>query len=162
MEFPIHEYSHSTGCSVSGGYVYRGCAIPDLQGTYFFADYCSSNIWSFRYDGKVLSGFQDRTVELDPPLYSISSISSFGEDAAGEMYICDLFGGEVFKIVPVTPLDPADINGDGTVDLLDSDVLTQVLLGVVPGPSFCEVQRADVNQDGLTNGLDVQAWLDEL
>ncbi|UCG33591.1 MAG: PQQ-dependent sugar dehydrogenase, partial [Phycisphaerales bacterium] len=101
MEFPIHAYSHGGGrCSVTGGYVYRGCEIPDLAGTYFFADYCSAQIWSFRFDGVTVSEFTDRTAELDPPgALAITSITSFGEDAFGELYICDL-GGEVFRIVP--------------------------------------------------------------
>lgn len=99
--FPIYEYSHSGGnCSVTGGYVYRGGAIPFLQGTYFFADFCSNQIWSFRYDGNNLTEFQNRTSELAPGGgLSITSISSFGEDASGELYITDLNGGEVFKIV---------------------------------------------------------------
>ncbi|MEW6744847.1 MAG: PQQ-dependent sugar dehydrogenase [Planctomycetota bacterium] len=97
---PIHEYSHSAGCSITGGYVYRGCTMPDLQGTYFFADYCSNKIWSFRYDGTTLTDFTDRTAELEPDgAPTINSISSFGEDALGELYIVDQ-GGEVFKIVP--------------------------------------------------------------
>jgi len=98
---PIYEYPHSSGaCSVTGGYVYRGGAIPQLQGTYFFADYCNDQIWSFKYVSGSVTEYQNRTAELAPGSgLSIGSISSFGEDAAGEMYICDLSGGEVFKIV---------------------------------------------------------------
>ncbi len=100
---PIHEYAHAFGCSVTGGYVYRGSAIPDLQGAYFFADFCSNDILSFRYDGAAAAKLTDRTAELAPGGgLSIADISSFGEDACGEMYICDLFGGEVFKIVPAS------------------------------------------------------------
>lgn len=98
MTFPIWEYSHSYGCSVSGGAIYRGSAIASLQGTYFFADYCTNKIWSFRYDGSNVYDYQDRTSELDPTSGSITSISGFGEDAAGEIYICDL-NGEVFRII---------------------------------------------------------------
>ncbi len=100
---PIHEYPHGgspPGCSITGGEVYRGCAIPGLAGAYFFADYCSNQIWSLRYDG-VTARVVDRTAELAPAApFSIASISSFGRDAFGEIYICDRSGGEVFKIVP--------------------------------------------------------------
>ncbi len=100
LTLPIYEYTHSSGCSVTGGYVYRGSAIPDLQGTYFFADFCSDWILSFRHDGKEVTQLTDRTQELKPGgSLSIGSISSFGEDAGGELYICDLFDGEIFKIV---------------------------------------------------------------
>jgi len=115
---PIHEYAHTDAgspCSVSGGEVYRGCAVPNLQGTYFFADYCSNQIWSFRVSGEppAVSELLNRTVELDPPGgQSITSISGFGTDAEGEIYICDLFGGEVFKIIPVNPAIPCSECGD--------------------------------------------------
>jgi glucose/arabinose dehydrogenase len=161
LKLPIYEYSHGVGCSITGGYVYRGCAVPDLQGTYFFADYCSDKIWSFRYDGVSITDFTERTAELVPDVGSISSISSFGEDVAGEHYICDLYGGELFKIVPATPLNPADINADGSLDLDDVVILIQVLLGEDPGED-CLVIRADVNGDGKTNGLDIAAWVAEI
>ena len=100
---PIHEYSHATGCSVSGGFVYRGPLIPSLQGTYFFADFCSPTIWSFEYDGNSVNNFTDRTAELAPGGgLSIGSIAGFGEDGFGELYICDRDGGasgEVYRIV---------------------------------------------------------------
>ncbi len=102
---PIYEYDHSSKrCSIIGGEVYRGCAIPDLLGTYFFADFCSNEIWSFRYIGGVTE-FQDHTAAFVPPGgFHIQDISSFGKDAAGELYICDLLGGEVFKVIPGTPM----------------------------------------------------------
>jgi hypothetical protein len=99
---PVHVYNHNSGrCSISGGFVYRGCAIPDLTGTYFFADYCSAQIFSLRYENGAVSDLRERTAELAPGGgLSIDGISSFGRDSDGEIYICDIFGGEVFKIVP--------------------------------------------------------------
>lgn len=126
---PIYEYTHSIGLSVTGGYVYRGCAIPDLQGTYFFAEFQFSRLFSLRYSGGVVSEFMDRTVELDPPgTLSISGIASYGEDAAGELYICDYNGGEVFKIVPNgVPAQecpcPGDLDGDNVVGFGDLNLL---------------------------------------
>ena len=121
-KLPIHVYSHGTGdghCSITGGVVYRGCEIPDLDGTYFFADFCSGQIWSLTYNGSTASVI-NRTAELTPasPL-AISSISSFGTDAAGEIYICDRAGltGEVYKIVPAS----------GAPQLIGSDPLDGVI-----------------------------------
>jgi len=106
MIFPVHEYAQGGSpyrCSITGGVVYRGSAIPDLQGTYFFGDYCSNQIWSFVWDGGGgINSLQDRTSELAPNVGSIASISSFGEDADGNIYICDL-GGEVFIIEADAP-----------------------------------------------------------
>jgi glucose/arabinose dehydrogenase len=106
-KLPIHVYSHDTGeghCSITGGLVYRGCEIPDLDGAYFFADFCSGQIWSLTYDGAI-AWVTNRTAELAPasPL-AITSISSFGTDAAGEIYFCDRASltGEIYKIVPAT------------------------------------------------------------
>jgi cysteine-rich repeat protein len=99
---PVTEYTHDEGCSVSGGYVYRGCAMPDLRGTYFYGDYCSAFIRTFTgVSGGRAQNPQDVTAELAPGGgLSIDSISSFGEDARGEIYITDLNDGEVYKIVP--------------------------------------------------------------
>ena len=80
----------------------RGCAIPDLVGTYFFADYCSGRIWSFELVGGVVTNFINRTAELDPPgVATINQITSFGADALGEIYIIDQ-GGQIYKILPDT------------------------------------------------------------
>ncbi|MBK7644291.1 MAG: PQQ-dependent sugar dehydrogenase [Planctomycetes bacterium] len=114
---PVHAYPHTGGnCTVVGGYRYHGSAMCSFQGLYFFADYCSAHIWSFEWDGTSTQHLTDRTTELAPGGgLSISSISSFGEDAAGELYVCDL-GGEVFKLVP-GPI--VDCNGNGVHDGCD-------------------------------------------
>ena len=107
FQFPAYVYDHSAGkCAVTGGYVYRGSAIPDLVGTYFFADYCTAQIWSGQFSGGLLTNVVERTAELTPLQsgVTINSISSFGEDRDGELYICDL-GGEVFKLEPLAAVD---------------------------------------------------------
>jgi len=105
LTLPIHDYAHTGGnCSVTGGFVYRGDAIPDLAGTYFFADYCSSTIWSLKYDGVTVSAFTNRTAELAPGGgLSINAVTSFGTTATGEHLIADQTGGEIYKIVPEGP-----------------------------------------------------------
>ncbi len=94
LALPPLEYGHDDGCSVTGGYVYRGAAIPDLQGTYFYADYCGGWVRSFRYQGGAAAEpFQW------PALAPGGSVTTFGEDAAGELYIASS-EGRVFRIVP--------------------------------------------------------------
>jgi glucose/arabinose dehydrogenase len=92
---PIAEYSHSGtgGCSITGGYVYRGEAIPALAGTYFYGDWCSGTIWSAR---QADSGAWDVQAALESGL----SISSFGEDEAGELYVIDYDSGEISRFIP--------------------------------------------------------------
>jgi glucose/arabinose dehydrogenase len=79
------------GCSVVGGYVYRGALFPRLQGTYFFGDYCSGRVWAMR---ETAPGQWDMAEILQTDL----NISSFGEDEAGELYITDLNGG-LYRLV---------------------------------------------------------------
>ena len=126
--YPIHEYTHGGTpfrCSVTGGYVYRGSDIAALQGTYFFADFCSDQVWSFRYDGSNLTSFTDRTAELNPGNgVLIDSIASFGEDGNGELYIVDL-GGEIFKLCPpagCTLLCKGNFDCDADVDGSDASL----------------------------------------
>lgn len=100
---PIYDYSHGAGISITGGYVYRGSAIPGLQGSYFFADYGSDRFWSFRFDGTNRVDFQERTAELNSGSPKpFSGVSAFGEDGAGELYICDL-DGEIYQIISTAP-----------------------------------------------------------
>ncbi len=96
LALPVFEYSHQQGCSVTGGYVYRGIAIPPLQGHYFYADYCQGWVRSFRFaEGRVT----DETSW--PSLTPGGSVLSFGEDAAGELYVLEA-GGRVLRIIPDT------------------------------------------------------------
>jgi glucose/arabinose dehydrogenase len=98
---PIHDYGHlDANCCIIGGSVYRGAALPELQGCYFFADYCSGRIWSLRYDGTQVSDLQERTADLaNLEGNEIALITSFGQDAEGELYILDMTHSEVFKII---------------------------------------------------------------
>ncbi|MBK8003506.1 MAG: PQQ-dependent sugar dehydrogenase [Gemmatimonadetes bacterium] len=91
---PLVAYDHSSACAVTGGYVYRGSALPALRGHYLYADYCGGWVRSFQYVGGQAINTQDRP-ELEPG----GLITSFGEDAAGELYILTQ-GGSVFRIVP--------------------------------------------------------------
>lgn len=143
---PVLVYTHSFGCSITGGMVYRGCDIPSLDGTYFYADYCSNRIWSFEWDGSSATNQTERTSELAPGggLF-ISSISGFGEDARGEVYICDLFGGEVFKIVPVKPTVDSTGDLDGDCNVGTSDLL--ILLSNWGACDDCDFCIADLDGD---------------
>lgn len=99
---PIHVYSHAVGFSVTGGYVYRGSAAPALIGHYFFADFLTNRIWTLTYDGDN-AVVTDRTNELDPPDGSLTSISSFGEDADGELLFCkrgSSITGQIWRLAP--------------------------------------------------------------
>jgi glucose/arabinose dehydrogenase len=91
-QMPIAVYSHTLGCSVTGGYVYRGTRYPVLVGGYLFADYCSGRIWSL-----VANGASSQTPQL--LLASGHAISSFGEGSDGTLYVTDLASGYIFRIV---------------------------------------------------------------
>ena len=90
LVLPVAEYEHSQGCSVTGGFVYRGQRYPALGGIYFYADYCSGRIWGLRRAG---AGWESQVL-----LETNLSISSFGEDEAGEIYIADQAGSAVFVL----------------------------------------------------------------
>jgi glucose/arabinose dehydrogenase len=93
LTVPVIEYSHSDGCSVTGGYVYRGSAIPGLQGTYFYSDFCRGWVRSLRMAGNAVTEDTEW-----PSLRPEGFVTSFGEDTAGELYLMTEEGG-VFKIV---------------------------------------------------------------
>ena len=93
--FPQVEYSHSSGCSVTGGFVYRGSAIPGLGGRYFYGDFCGGWIKSFRYENSVVGSHRAH----DSDLGSVPLLSSFGYDGFGELYVTSLQGGVVSKVI---------------------------------------------------------------
>jgi glucose/arabinose dehydrogenase len=95
MVMPIAEYGHNMGISVTGGYVYRGSALPDLAGVYFYADYGTAQLWTLYRDAdgqwqnnEFLSG-------------AAGAISSFGEDDDGELYVVD-YAGAILRFEPAS------------------------------------------------------------
>jgi glucose/arabinose dehydrogenase len=95
---PVFEYDHSQGCSVTGGFVYRGALYPRMQGVYFFSDYCSRRIWGLRREG---SSWQS-TLLLTSPY----AVTTFGEDEAGSLYLADYSRGDVYQFA-----DPGAMTG---------------------------------------------------
>ncbi len=95
ITMPVLEYGHSDGCSVTGGVVYAGCRMPDLVGTYFYGDFCTGFVRSFR----LVNGAATETRDWTAGLEGIGGISSFGTDAEGEVYVVD-YGGEVYRLEP--------------------------------------------------------------
>jgi glucose/arabinose dehydrogenase len=93
LTLPVVSYNHNAGCSVIGGYVYRGAAMPALRGTYFYTDFCSAWVRTFRLAGGVATDLRQYDL-LDPNALP----TSFGEDADGELYITTETG-DVYKIV---------------------------------------------------------------
>ena len=85
---PVAEYPHSSGCSVTGGYVYRGRAVPSLRGRYLYSDYCSGTVWSLPATGG--------KPRVEP--FKVPSPTSFGESLAGELYAVSQ-NGTVYRIV---------------------------------------------------------------
>jgi glucose/arabinose dehydrogenase len=93
---PVLTYSHDEGCSVTGGYVYRGALIPELLGHYLYGDWCGGWVRSFRYE----SGRAVEQADWSGDLGEIGRITSFGRDAFGEVYVV-VQDGAVYRIVPV-------------------------------------------------------------
>ena len=91
LTLPVVEYSHAEGCSITGGVAYRGTQFDRMHGLYFYADYCNGKIWGLR---SAAASWSARLL-LDTPF----SITTFGEDEAGEIYVADFSGGEIYRIV---------------------------------------------------------------
>jgi len=98
---PVAEYDHSLGCSVTGGYVYRGSNFPSLYGYYFYGDYCSGRLFS------LIKNADWEAVELVDTAYKITS---FGEDEQGEIYLADYATGKLFNIGYIEDTTPPVVN----------------------------------------------------
>jgi glucose/arabinose dehydrogenase len=165
---PVHTYPHTGGnCSITGGYRYRGNAMCSFQGLYFFADYCTAKIWSVEWNGSAIQNLTERTAQLAPGGgLAINLITSFGEDAAGELYICDR-GGEVFKIIPGPIVDcnlngihdgcdiangtSHDWNGNGTLDECEPTPGTASCFGDGSTPTPCPCANTGMVGRGCEN-----------
>ena len=91
LEMPVAEYGRDDGCSVTGGYVYRGERLPSLYGAYVYGDFCSGRIWALRYEGGQVT---EQLEVVDSRL----EISSFGEDQDGEILVLSFDGG-MYRLV---------------------------------------------------------------
>lgn len=92
LALPVYVYAHTSGCSVTGGHVYRGSAFPSLQGGFLFGDLCSGRIWGIRKNGAVW----DNALLAE---IATLTITTFGEDESGNIYIANYANGELLKIV---------------------------------------------------------------
>ena len=114
-EYPIYEYPNNAnyiktliglkqtnrdGCSVTGGYIYRGSHIPEMYGRYIFGDYCTGKVWSFKNNNGIIQNFEDHTEEIAKSIDKRSFyLSSFGEDYQGELFLID-YNGSLYRIIP--------------------------------------------------------------
>jgi len=109
-EPPVVDYGRGLGASVTGGYVYRGAANPSLAGAYFYADFVSGRVWALVRNGD--------DVVSNEQVVSVTNPSSFGEDEAGEMYVCS-FDGNIYRFEETGPADedpPATLSASGLFD----------------------------------------------
>lgn len=97
--FPVYEYAHSEGCSVTGGYVYRGNSFPNLQGRYIYADFCNGKVWSLK---KNESNWVNELLFQN----STARISTFGESVNGELFVGDI-SGKLYQICELNTLASA-------------------------------------------------------
>jgi glucose/arabinose dehydrogenase len=162
LTLPAYAYVNGTAgrCAITGGYVYRGCAIPELEGKYFFGDYCSGDVWTADIDvaNNVLTNVVTRTAQLSMPTFNMVS---FGEDAYGELYMPFHAQGTVWKIVPATGYEFVDCDGDGVADAC------AILAGLVADsnnngiPDSCEKApcAGDLTGDGVVDADDLGVLL---
>ena len=88
---PVAEYPHADGCSVTGGYVYRGTKIPSAVGRYFYGDYCSGLVWSLK-----MVGGKATSVRREP--FTVGGLSSFAQGSDGELYLMSVNSGNLFRL----------------------------------------------------------------
>lgn len=93
LTLPVAEYDHTFGCSITGGYVYRGPANAGMQGMYFYGDYCSGRIWGLKNDG---ASWQTQQLTVSSP--NQPQITSWGEDESGYLYLADASTGYILRV----------------------------------------------------------------
>jgi glucose/arabinose dehydrogenase len=143
ITLPILDYTHSEGCAITGGYRYRGAGIPTLNGVYVFTDYCGGIIWG---GVQAANGAWSRVQLMSSGL----SISTFGEDAWGELYAAHL-GGSIHRFARVRPRLTVTRSGVG--------------IGTVNGPggiacgNVCTAEFEPGESVTLTTAIDPNSWL---
>jgi glucose/arabinose dehydrogenase len=150
---PIHTYVNpgNSSAAVTGGYVYRGSENDALKGTYFFADYAMGKMGTFVYDPA--TGTKSKMRDITSSLIytnggALTLISSFGEDANGNLYVTDLLDGEVYRLKPALP---GDANVDDKVDITD----LYALASHWKQSSGALWANGDFTDDGIVNAADL-------
>jgi len=126
---PLYEYPRGDGKSVTGGFIYRGSAIPDLYGTYIYSDYFPSPIWGIADPGGTN---QANSTLLSGGVIASTYVSTFAEDADGELYITSFLNGRVYRLDPgsdVTGNFPTQLSATGCIDSISP---LQMASGLVP------------------------------
>ena len=119
LTLPVTTYSHAAGaCSITGGYAYRGCRMPNYRGTYFYGDYCAGFVKTLYMLGGVAVNAQDITSQVAPGSLLAGNLSSFGVDGQGELFALAL-NGFAYKIVPTMP--DLEVSARGAADMLRLD-----------------------------------------
>ena len=150
---PVHAYGRSLGFSVTGGYVYRGSAIPGLVGSYLFSDYGSGRIWRLVSNGS--GGFTAEEL-LDSSL----SVSSFGQGNDGELYVVDIAGGGLHKIVaagggtPTSPV-PTLLSQTGCVNAQNPSQPATGLIPYSPAAAFWSDNATKERWLAIPNGTSI-------
>jgi glucose/arabinose dehydrogenase len=117
LTFPVLEYSHDLGCSITGGYRYRGTQYPALQGVYLYGDYCSGRLW--------VAGQEDGVWSSEERLNTSHMITAFGENESGEVYLADYGNGVIYQIAASSFADvPVDYWAWSSIEGLRSAGLT--------------------------------------
>jgi uncharacterized repeat protein (TIGR03806 family) len=156
---PVIDYDHTEGNSVTGGYVYRGSALPALAGVYLFADYGSGRIWRLVSNG---SGGYTKTQLLDTSL----GIASFGQGNDGELYVVDLNGGALYKIVdgggggaPGSPV-PTLLSDTGCVNTQNPSQPAAGLIPYAPAAGFWSDGAVKDRWLAIPNGTSISVGSD--
>ncbi len=161
---PVHVYANnfSTGCSVTGGFVYRGTMQPGLYGYYVYADFCTGRFWTIAPDG--FGGWNN----ADAGNYSNQEYSTFGEDKDGELFVAGLSNGQIYRVVESCSAFMATVSStdetcagdaDGTIDLTltnsatllwSNGATTEDLSGLTAGTySFTATDASNCVQNGV-------------
>ncbi|HMN17434.1 MAG: T9SS type A sorting domain-containing protein [Ignavibacteriota bacterium] len=159
-EFPVWEYSHSLGYSITGGFVYRGINVPELVGKYIYGDYVSRRVWSLEYDG------------INPPTNtqittSSGSITSFGVDENNELYLVS-FNGKIYSFIPtIVPVELISfsavvVDGKVKLDWFTATEINNSGFSIERATDTSEFQELIfIGGHGTTNNKNEYTYLDE-
>jgi uncharacterized repeat protein (TIGR03806 family) len=156
---PVHDYDRNLGASVTGGYVYRGSALPALVGRYVFGDFISGRIWRLNPNGS--GGFTSEQL-LDTGY----SISSFGEANDGELYVVDYSGGDLYRIVdggggqPGQPPVATQLSATGCVSQQNPALPASGLIPYTVGAPFWSDGATKERWLAVPNGTTIQVQAD--